>query len=92
MGSAGGGFDVRRSIFSVFRPGGVSYERFRVHASEHASSPLEVIILYASPSLTCLLKLANFMLTFCILVPIIGLLFKYQFMYHKGGAYVTGEI
>jgi hypothetical protein len=29
---------------------------------------------------------------FGILVPIMGLLFKYQFIYHKGGAYVTGEI
>jgi hypothetical protein len=34
----------------------------------------------------------NFMLIFSVLAPIIGLSFKYHFLYHKGGAYVTGKI
>ena len=34
----------------------------------------------------------NFVLIFSVLAPIIGLSFKYHFLYHKGGAYVTGKI
>ena len=37
-------------------------------------------------------SVANFVLIFSVLVPIVGLSFKYHLLYHKGGAYVTGKI
>ena len=39
-----------------------------------------------------MLKLTHFMLIFHVLVPIFGLLFKYQYLYYKGGIYDTGII